>query len=83
MKLSDLIKALQHLQQTHGDLPVLERRQVWHESTEFFKEGIQVDQRVLMLAGWYEPTDGKHHYHEQRFVAADVRDRQEFKAFTL
>ncbi len=83
MKLSDLIQALQYLQEKHGDLPVLERRLVWHESTEFFKDGINVDQRLMQLAGWHDPDDGKHHYHCTGYVPATAKDRSEFQAFTL
>lgn len=82
MKLSDLIAALQYLRALHGDLPVLERRQVWYDGvTELFKDGIELDKKVLLVAGYH---DGEtHHYEPADKVPADAKDRREFKALVL
>lgn len=81
MNISDLIRALQHVQAEHGDLPVLERRPAGWDSSGLFPNGIEVDKRVTAVAAWQEKDC--HHYDETRNVAAGARDRREFKAFIL
>jgi hypothetical protein len=83
MKLNDLIRALQHVVKEHGDLPVLERRQVFYDATELLASGIVVDARVHDVAAWHEQSDGRHHYHLAGYVRADLPDRREFKAFVF
>jgi hypothetical protein len=83
MRLSDLIRALQHVAEEHGDLPVLERRQVFYDATELSASGIVVNARVLDVAAWHEQSDGRHHCHLAGLVRAGLPDRREFKAFVL
>ncbi len=83
MKLSDLIRALEHVKEKHGDLTVFERRLAWYESTELFPDGIEVDAGVKAVASYHEPLGGKHHWDEAKRVPQDEKDRREMEAFVL
>ena len=82
MRISDLVKALQHVQATHGDLPVLEERVVFYGGeTEMFPAGINVEEHVRDVAR-YQLSDG-HHWTRREWMPSESKDRSMFKAFVL
>lgn len=81
MRLSDLIRAVEHVKAKHGDIRVLQRRQVWYDSTELFPDGIDVDAMVALVARF--ARDGKHAHDRADRVPADAPDRAEFAALVL
>lgn len=81
MKLSDLIRALEGLKEKHGDLPVMEARQVWYDGAcEYFK-GVDLNDRVRTVAAYQ--YNNKHHWNNASDVPADWQDRREFLAFIV
>jgi hypothetical protein len=82
MRLSDLIKALQHIERTHGNLRVLEERQVWYDCFEFFPGSIKLDERVKEITGYHD-EDNRHHFDKSGAVPKTARDCRELKAFVL
>ncbi len=77
-----MIRALQHIQATHGDLQVLESRPVWYDTYSLFPDAIELDARVKDVASFHT-TEVGHVYDEAKSVRAEAKDRREFKAFVL
>ncbi len=84
MKLSDLIRALEHIRDTQGDLQVLQERIVDWDTYELFPDAIDVDKGVVEVASYAWDAD-KRRYEPVRRVYRrdDKKDLRVFPAFVL
>lgn len=81
MHLSDLIRGLQYLHDTQGDLPVLEDRGTDEFGSDLHPESIEIDNRVQVV-GIYTGA-AKPIYYSPTVALKQSEHYREFKAFVL
>lgn len=82
MKLSDLIKCLEYIKEKEGDLPVLEYRQVWYDSWDYFPNNIEIDKKIKTICKY--PIKGTHYYNDPKYANKKTcLGYEEFKALIL
>ncbi len=84
MRLDDLIAGLAHIRKVNGNVRVLERRPVGFDSTELFKDDIQLDAMVLDCASVNDDANKERRYDTAKSLPLKFgKDRKEFKAFVI